>query len=62
MKTRVKVTIEDARRSIRSDKAYRVVALVNTLEPEIGSILTEEQANRLIDNGDIEVNVRAAKN
>lgn len=65
MKTKVKVTIEDARRSINSEVAYRVVALANTLEPEIGSILNEEQAKRLIraaDQGDIEVSVRVAKN
>ena len=64
MATKVKITVEDARVRIGGGKSYRVVALVNTLEPAVGSLLDEAQANLLIDaahRGEVEVNVRAAK-
>jgi hypothetical protein len=59
---KIKVTLQEARRSTLG-KSYRVVALVNTLEPKIGSLLSDKEAAQLIDDataGRLEVNVKAA--
>jgi hypothetical protein len=59
---KIKVTLQEIRRSFKGQQ-YRVVSLVNTLEPRVGSIITQQQASELIADataGRLEVNVKAS--